>query len=124
MPSFRTQRINEEVRREIEAIIATAVKDPGLSGMVSVVRAEVTRDLAHAKIYISVYGDKAQLYSAIEGLARANGFIRRELAQRLELRRVPELHFVADDSIAYAVNMSQLIDQVVNDDEKRTEKDY
>ncbi len=49
MPSFRTQRINEEVRREIEAIIATAVKDPGLSGMVSVVRAEVTRDLAHAK---------------------------------------------------------------------------
>ena len=123
MPSFRTQRINEEVRREIEAIIATAVKDPGLSGMVSVVRAEVTRDLAHAKIYISVYGDKAQLDSAIEGLARANGFIRRELAQRLELRRVPELHFVADDSIAYAVNMSQLIDQVVND-EKRTEKDY
>ena len=120
MPSFRTQRINEEVRREIEAIIATAVKDPGLS----VVRAEVTRDLAHAKIYISVYGDKAQLDSAIEGLARANGFIRRELAQRLELRRVPELHFVADDSIAYAVNMSQLIDQVVNDDEKRTEKDY
>ena len=118
MPSFRTQRINEEVRREIEAIIATAVKDPGLSGMVSVVRAEVTRDLAHAKIYISVYGDKAQLDSAIEGLAR------RELAQRLELRRVPELHFVADDSIAYAVNMSQLIDQVVNDDEKRTEKDY
>ena len=102
MPSFRTQRINEEVRREIEAIIATAVKDPGLS----------------------VYGDKAQLDSAIEGLARANGFIRRELAQRLELRRVPELHFVADDSIAYAVNMSQLIDQVVNDDEKRTEKDY
>ena len=81
MPSFRTQRINEEVRREIEAIIATAVKDPGLSGMVSVVRAEVTRDLAHAKIYISVYGDKAQLDSAIEGLARANGFIRRELAQ-------------------------------------------
>ncbi len=54
MPSFRTQRINEEVRREIEAIIATAVKDPGLSGMVSVVRAEVTRDLAHAKKYISV----------------------------------------------------------------------
>ena len=107
MPSFRTQRINEEVRREIEAIIATAVKDPGLSGMVSVVRAEVTRDLAHAKIYISVYGDKAQLDSAIEGLARANGFIRRELAQRLELRRVPELHFVADDSIAYAVSMSK-----------------
>ena len=64
MPSFRTPRINEEVRREIEAIIATAVKDPGLSGMVSVVRAEVTRDLAHAKIYICVYGDKAQLDSA------------------------------------------------------------
>lgn len=124
MPSFRAQRINEEVRREVETIITTAVKDPGLRGMVSVVRAEVTRDLAHAKIYISVYGEKAQMEDAIEGLARANGFIRRELAQRLELRRVPELHFVADDSIAYAVTMSQLIDQVVNEDEKRTEQDH
>lgn len=108
----------------MENILSTAVKDPGLAGMVSVVRAEVTRDLAHAKLYISVYGEKAQLEQAIEALERANGFIRRELAQRLDLRRVPELHFVADDSIAYAVNMSQLIDQVVKNDEERTEKDH
>ena len=124
MPSFRAQRINEEVRRDVENILTTEVKDPGLMGMLSVVRAEVTRDLAHAKLYISVYGDEAKAEDVLPALERANGFIRRELAQRLELRRVPELHFVADDSIAYAVNMSQLIDQVVKDDEKRTEKNH
>ena len=124
MPSFRAQRINEEVRREVENILTTEVKDPGLMGMLSVVRAEVTRDLAHTKLYISVYGDEAKSEDVLPALERANGFIRRELAQRLELRRVPELHFVADDSIAYAVNMSQLIDQVVKDDEKRTEKNH
>lgn len=119
MAGFRSQRINEEVRREVEAILATDVKDPGLATMVSVVRAEVTRDLAHAKIYVSVMGDEAQRKQTAEALQRAGGFIRRALAGRLDLRRVPELHFVEDDSIAYAVNMAQLIDQVVNNDEKQ-----
>ena len=82
MPSFRAQRINEEVRREVENILTTEVKDPGLMGMLSVVRAEVTRDLAHAKLYISVYGDEAKAEDVLPALERANGFIRRELAQR------------------------------------------
>ena len=119
MAGFRSQRINEEVRREIEAILANDVKDPGLAAMVSVVRAEVTRDLAHAKIYVSVMGDEAQREQTTQALQRAGGFIRRALAGRLDLRRVPELHFVQDDSMAYAVNMSKLIDQVVKNDEKQ-----
>lgn len=119
MPSFRTERINEEVRREVEHILKNSVKDPGLSAMSSVVRAEVTRDLAHAKIYVSfLEDDKEKQQACMEALKRASGFIRRELAAHLNLRRVPDLKFVVDDSIAYAVSMSKKIDQVMHGNEQ------
>ena len=99
----------------MEHILKNSVKDPGLHTMSSVVRAEVTRDLAHAKIYVSFLEDEQSAQQAcMEALKRASGFIRRELAARLNLRRVPDLKFVADNSIAYAVSMSHKIDQVIH----------
>ena len=124
MASFdRIDRISAEVARELDRILRDEVHDPRIGGTWSILRAEVTRDLRYCKVRVSVL-EPERRKEMMAALKSAAGFIRRELAQRLELRRVPELHFVADDSIAYAVNMSQLIDQVVNDDEKRTEKDY
>ena len=99
MPSNRIGRINEEIQRELSAIIRT-VKDPRVAdaGMVSVTAVETTPDLKYAKIYVSVL-DKAASAQALKGLKSASGYLRRELGQRLNLRNTPELSFVRDDSI-------------------------
>jgi ribosome-binding factor A len=119
MANIRLQKINEEVRREIEYILRHNLRDPGLSTLVSVVRTEVTRDLAYAKVYVSVLGSESERAEAMQALDRAGGFVRRELAGRIELRRVPSLVFVSDNSIEYAVNMAQKIAQVIQQDESK-----
>jgi ribosome-binding factor A len=119
MPSVRQSRINEEFRREIEDILTNSVKDPGLSAMVSIVRVEVTRDLSNAKAYVSLMGSEKERADSLSAIRRAGGFIRKELASRITLRRVPSLVFVSDDSIAYAIDMAQKIAQVVKEDESK-----
>ena len=111
--SIKNTRINMEVQRELSEIIRTEVKDPGLNDvMVTVVSVEVTPDLKYCKAYISVLGSDEAAREALAGLKRAVGFIRKELARRVNLRNTPEIHFIADQSIAYGVKMSRLIDQV------------
>lgn len=115
MPAKRGDRINEEFRRELSSIIQTEVKDPGIgAGMISVVHTDVTRDLSHAKVYLSIYGSESQKAKALAAIERASGFIKREMAARIKLRRMPELHFIMDDSIEYAVNMSEKINEVLS----------
>lgn len=102
-----------EVQRELSEIIRTEVKDPRLNKvMVTVVSAEVTPDLKYCKAYISVLGSEEETRDALDGLKRAVGFIRRELARRVNLRNTPELKFILDQSIEYGVHMSRLIDDV------------
>lgn len=109
-----------EVQRELSEIIRTEVKDPALSNvMVSVVSAEVTPDLKYCKAYISVLGSQEAAGAALEGLKRAVGFIRRELARRVNLRNTPELKFILDQSIEYGVHMTRLIDDVTQDMKSR-----
>lgn len=110
--SIKSTRINEEVYREISNILRGEVKDPRISPIVSVTRTEVTTDLKQAKIYISVLGDEDALARTMDGLKSSNGFIRNRLAANLNLRNTPELIFIADDSIAYGIRMSKLIDEV------------
>ncbi len=119
MATIRSQRINEEFRREIEDIITRNMRDPGLASLASVVRVETTRDLSNAKVYVSVLGSEDERTLSMEALHRAGGFIRRELAGRTKLRRVPNLVFVSDDSIEYAVDMAQKIAQVIKEDESK-----
>ena len=108
-----------EVQRELSEIIRTQVKDPGLSRvMVTVVSAEVTPDLKYCKAYISVLGSEEAAKAALEGLKRAVGFIRKELARRVNLRNTPELKFILDQSIEYGVAMSKKIDEVNRRDEE------
>jgi ribosome-binding factor A len=110
--SVKNTRINEEVMRQLSNIIRLEVKDPRISPVTSVVSVEVAPDLKTCKAYISVLGDDEAVAKTIEGLKSSAGFIRRELAHRVNLRNTPEITFVSDQSIAYAAKMSKLIDEV------------
>ena len=113
--SIKNTRINMEVQRELSEIIRSGIKDPRIHPMISVVSADVTPDLKYCKVYISVLGDENAQKSTMEGLKSAEGFVRRELARRVNLRNTPELKFILDQSIEYGVNMSHLIDEVTRD---------
>ena len=97
MASNRIGRINEEIQRELSSLIPN-VKDPRVSGLISVTAVETTPDLKYAKVYISVL-DKRDSNQVLKGLKSASGFLRRELGHALNLRNTPELSFVQDDSI-------------------------
>ena len=112
--SIKNTRINAEVLRELSEIIRTGIKDPRIHPMTSVVSVEVTPDLKYCRAYISVLGNEDAAKATIEGLKSAEGYVRRELARRINLRNTPELHFVIDDSIEYGVNMSKRIDELTH----------
>lgn len=118
----RFVRINEEVRREISNIIREELKDPSIPEMTSVTEVDVTRDLKYAKVYISVFAEKEKQQEALDGLKRAKGFIRREVASRLNLRNTPELLFVLDTSIEYAVHMSKIINDISTPSDEQEKK--
>ena len=114
--SIKNTRINNEVQRELSEIIRTEIKDPRVSAaVVSVVSVEVTPDLKYCKAYISVLGSEEQAKEAVAGLKSAVGYIRRELAHRVNLRNTPEITFVPDQSIEHGVTRSRLIDEVTKD---------
>ncbi|HOV27323.1 MAG TPA: 30S ribosome-binding factor RbfA [Pseudobacteroides sp.] len=119
----RTSRISEEMKKEISSIIMNDLKDPRMPSMVSVVSVNVTKDLRHAKVYISVLGSEEDKKNAHEGLKSAAGFIRREVGHRMQLRYTPELHFEIDDSIEHGVYMTKLINETVKGDGEIGEKE-
>ena len=105
--SNRMGRINEEVQRELAALIPT-VKDPRVTGMISVTAVEVTQDLKYAKVYISVL-DKDDSGQVLKGLKSAAGYLRRELGRALNLRATPELTFIQDDSMAKGAHILEML---------------
>lgn len=105
--SNRMGRINEEVQRELAALIPT-VKDPRVTGMISVTAVEVTQDLKYAKVYISVL-DKDDSGQVLKGLKSAAGYLRRELGRTLNLRATPELTFFRDDSMAKGAHILEML---------------
>ena len=113
-------RVSNDVKRSLSRIISE-LKDPRIGLMTSVTRCEVTKDLKECKVYISVLGNAEE---TMQGLESAKGFIRKSLASSLNLRNTPELHFVRDSSIAYGVDMSRKIDEVIaKDQEQHVETD-
>ena len=121
--SIKNTRINAEVQRELSEIIRSGIKDPRIHPLTSVVSVEVTPDLKYCKAYISVLGNDDAARATIEGLKSAEGYVRRELARRINLRNTPELKFILDQSIEYGVNMSKLIDEVTKDLHGEEEQD-
>lgn len=116
--SIKNTRINGEVQRELSVMIQNGIKDPRIAPMTSVTAVEVAPDLKTCKAYISVLGDEQAAQDTIAGLKSAEGYIRRELARRINLRNTPEIRFILDQSIAYGVTMSKLIDEVVKTEER------
>lgn len=110
--SIKNTRVNAEVQRELSHIIHEEIKDPRIHPMTSVVSVEVTPGLKFCKAYISVLGDEQAQRDTLAGLQSAEGFIRRLLAQTVNLRNTPEIQFISDQSIEYGVRMSKLIDEV------------
>ncbi len=104
----RIDRISEEVRREVDAIIREELSDPRVAGTYSVTRAEVTGDLRYAKIYVSVLEDDKR-DGLMEALKSAKGYIRRALGKRMIIRYSPELIFVRDSNIEYGVHIAKVL---------------
>ena len=104
----RIDRISEEVRREVDRIIREELNDPRVSGTFSVTRAEVTRDLRYAKIFVSVLEDEKR-EDLLKALKSAAGYIRRSLSRGIIIRSAPELLFVSDQNIAYGVHIAKIL---------------
>lgn len=119
--SIKNTRVNNEVQRELSNILRGGIKDPRVAPMTTVVAVEVAPDLKTCKAYISVLGDEKAQADTVKGLQSAEGYIRRELARTLNLRNTPEVKFVIDQSIAYGVAMSKMIDDVTKDIEEKDE---
>lgn len=116
--SVKNTRINGEVLKELSNIIRSEIKDPRINPMTSVVAVVVAPDLKTCKAYISVLGDEKSQKDTITGLKSAEGYIRRQLARTVNLRNTPEIRFILDQSIEYGINMSKLIDEVTEHDNK------
>ena len=104
----RTRRVGEQIQRELAGLVHEEIKDPRL-GMVSISGVVVSRDLAHARVYVSVLGGQEAVEESIRVLNHAAGFLRHRLGQRLRLRVVPQLRFHFDSSLAEGARMDALI---------------
>ena len=109
--SHRAQRVADVIRRELSGLLEREAKDPRI-GFVTVTHVEVTPDLRSARVAVSVLGDEPQKKESLTGLAAARGFLRHELAQRLGLRRTPELEFYLDQSLESEQRIEELLRQI------------
>ena len=123
---IRPERVAQLIRREIADILERSLRDPRLSGMVSVTDVEVTDDLSFARVYVSVLETGEARERALAALKSAAGFVRRELSPRLGLREVPEIRFLLDNSIEHGVRVDELLrkietgESIPDDDEEQT----
>lgn len=117
MASHRMKRINEDIKRELSAIFRT-VKDPRVTaGMISILRVDSSPDLSYATVYVSAMDGMEAAQTAVLGLESAEGYIRHQLRGAIKLRRIPNLRFVADDSIAYSANITAMLNSLKEEGE-------
>ncbi len=122
MPSFKKDRLSEDIHREMTDILRQ-VKDPRVSSMLSVVRVELAGDGSHCKVYVSSLNGLDDAKASVKGLRSASGFIRRELFARLKMRKSPELHFIADDSIARGAEVTKKLSSMTFSEDTEEETD-
>ena len=115
----RINRISEEMKKEVSNIIQNELKDPRIPELISVVLANVAKDLRYAKFYVSMLGTEEEKKNAIAGLKSAAGFIRREIGHRMQLRYTPEVQFELDNSIEHGAYISKLINETVRKDDAK-----
>ncbi len=120
MAGHKIERTAEDIKRELTDIMR-GLKDPRIQGMLSIVRVELTNDLSYAKVYISSLEGMEQEKMAVKGLQSAAEFARRALGKRLHIRHVPELIFVATDSIEYSARINRMLEDLKEEHEKDNE---
>ena len=108
----RSDRVAEAIREEVATFLAEDAKDPRITGLVTVTGVEVTRDLRHAKVFVSVMGSETDRASTFEGLASAASHLRSRVGRALRLRLAPEIAFRPDESIAHAARIEGLLAQI------------
>lgn len=107
----RTDRLGHQIRIELSELIARAVKDPRI-GFATITRVELSADLHHARVFVSVLGNAEEKKNNLEGLASATGFLRHEILHRLAMRRAPELEFLLDDGAEVGEKVEQLLQKI------------
>lgn len=120
----RTERVNDLLRTELDSLLRREAKDPRLGSMWSITDVEVSRDLRHAKVFVSVLGTDDEAESTLAGMNAARNFLRRELSQRLNtMHHVPEINFKRDTSIERGVRMGAMLDELAREREAREAND-
>lgn len=117
----RQGRIDEEFKKEISSIINYDLKNPNVTGMVSVTRVKVTPDLKYAKVAVSILNSK-NIKTTLSGLKSSSGYIRSELAKRVNLRNTPELVFELDESLEYGAKIDSILSDIMKDIKKEDEE--
>lgn len=119
MTSYRNQRLQEEIKRDISDIISKKVREPAISENVIVTSVELTKDLSYAKVFVSLGGNS----ELMESLEKASGFIRKELAQRMTTRITPELIFKEDSSLEYGAKIEKILADLKKESSEETEEE-
>jgi len=121
MTSYRQRRVADTIREELAELLQREAHDPRLSG-VSITAVETSQDLRLARVYFSMLGDDAEVQQALRAFEKASGYLRRELASRVQLRYMPELIFRFDDSLATGGRIETLLHEI-NDESESPEGD-
>jgi ribosome-binding factor A len=119
MSSHRIERVNTQIKREISDLIQRQLRDPRLNEFIAVTEVSTSPDLKHAKIFISSMGGQQEEEKVLGALNSASGFLRTNLAKRMKMRFIPELHFTWDNSIEHGDKVLRLLDKI---DEEKEEK--
>ncbi len=122
MPSFKNDRMSEDIHRELTAIIRQ-LKDPRISSLLSVVRVELAGDGSHCKVFVSSLMGEEDTIRSVKGLRSAAGFVRRELFSRLKMRKSPEVQFIADNSIAKGAEITRKLQSMAVNEETAEDDD-
>ena len=117
----RLNRIDEELKKEITNILTYDLKNPNVTGLISVTRVKITPDFKYAKVYVSIMNSK-NTKETFAGIKKSAGFIRTEIAKRVNLRITPELVFVLDDSIEYGTKIDAILKDIMKDVKKSDEE--
>lgn len=121
MPNFRrTDRINEQLRQEISLLLRAEARDPRVA-LATITEVVTSRELDHARVYVTALGDEAEKAEVLAGLQSAAAFLRTQLGKRLRMRRVPELHFEIDRKLENALRIESLLREALPDAEHSAE---
>lgn len=111
MAGFKIDRITQDIKYEL-SVILRELKDPRISKMLSVVKVYVSNDMSHCKVYVSALEGFDKTKESVAGLKSATGFIKREISNRLHLRKCPDMTFIADDSIEYGAQINKMLENL------------